>query len=85
MKFQAIGLIKFNDGLELKDPFMTIKWVNYNFEKNTFDLVLSFYETHFKHVRSFSNPEIITGLVTTENVISFISTDSFLSQFNLVQ
>lgn len=81
MIFKAQGLIEFEDGLKLKDPSMEIKWVNYNFEDNKFDLVLSFYETHFKHVRTFYNDTTIIGLVKTEDVINFISNDAFLSQF----
>lgn len=84
MIFQANGIIIFNDGMELQNPKMEITNVNYNFKTNTFDLICEFYELHHKHVRSFHNPKEIIGLVKTEDVLEFIQTDEFLSQFSLV-
>lgn len=84
MIFQAEGIVKFNDGLELLDPKMEITNVNYNFKTNKFDLICEFYELHHKHVRSFHNSKTIIGLVKTEDVIEFIQTDEFLNQFTLI-
>ena len=85
MIFQAKGIVTLEDGTELKDPFMEIKDVVYHFKTNKFDLVLEFYETHHKHIRFFENDTVIIGLVKTEDVLNFISTDDFLSQFSIIQ
>lgn len=84
MIFKAEGLIDFEDGLELLNPFMEIVDVIYHMKTNKFDLVLDFYETHHKHVRTFENDTVIIGLVKTEDVVSFISSDGFLNKFNLI-
>lgn len=84
MIFQADGIIKFNDGLELLNPKMKIKNVNYDMEKNEFDLICSFYELHNENIRTFHNPKKIIGLVKTEDVVEFVGTHEFLKQFKLI-
>lgn len=85
MKFQANGIIKLVDGTELKDPFMEIMAINYDYKLHTFDMVCDFYEIHNRHQRSFKNPKEIIGLVQTQDVLDFISNDEFLSQFSVVE
>lgn len=84
MKFQAKGIIKFSDGLELKDPFMELDFVHYKYETNTLKLGCVFYETHNRHQRVFVNDKIIKDQVRTQDITDFLTTDDFLKQFTLI-
>ena len=83
MKFQAEGIITFEDGLELKDPFMERSKLLYDFDTGTFEIEFKFYETHGINKRWFKNDVVIVGSVEDADVINFISTNEFLSQFSI--
>ena len=78
------GEIQIEEGLTLMNPKMELISVFYNLKTNEFKLELHFWETRYRHSRSFDAVNNTPGILTMEAVMGFVNEHPILSQFKEV-
>lgn len=78
---KATGVIKIEEGLELKDPKMEILKVNYDWINYSVAIEVSFTEGVYKHCRTYEFNVEPTGEMTTNDIMELIKTHNILNKF----
>ena len=84
MIFEYKGEIEIEEGLTLLDPKMELMGVHYNLKTNEFRLEAHFWETRYRHSRSFDAVNNAPGSLTMEAVLEFVNEHPILSLFTEV-
>lgn len=79
---KATGNIEITSELTLKDPELSIKKVNYDWETHKVDIEIIFTEGAYKHSRSFIYDIAPDGEMTTDDVLQLIANDPVLKVFS---
>lgn len=78
------GEIQIEEGLTLMNPKMELISVFYNLKTNEFKLELHFWETRYRHSRSFPVLNDSPGSLNIEYIMNFVSEHAILSLFSEV-
>ncbi len=82
---EYIGTITIEPDLVLTNPKMqVVKVVDYDIETNMFSIEVHFWETLYKHSRTYTTVNSGLNSLSLSQVFTFVGTHPILSQFTII-